>query len=169
MPILDHSAALVDNSKVNLIRIVVHNDDCEYSTRSLGHWCIYLILHGGGSVRINMQGRAEAHMGTLDWVRLTYEKPITAIGMRTYGVPLGTRVRDFAEVIYRRGRDRYMFAEGGGGCRYWVATVLKDFREAGLIPPVAEREMQEALRYQYYEPSWNVDPTPLELYPGKFV
>ncbi|PGH13644.1 hypothetical protein AJ79_03492 [Helicocarpus griseus UAMH5409] len=106
--------------------------------------------------------------GILDWLGLCYARTITAIKSWTYPVRTGAKVKDFAQVIYQLGRERYRFSkDGNGGCRFWVLTLLKDFVTACLIAPWAHTEMLQWMEFQYYEEKEKM-PKPLPIFPGTF-
>ncbi|OAX78526.1 hypothetical protein ACJ72_07166 [Emergomyces africanus] len=157
----------IDNTPVSSIRIVAHYHLSQVSSASLGHWSIYLCKpNNGGSTRINMRAIRGEPRGILDWTAHSYDMPITKIMHWDWPVSQGSEVQHFANFISALGRDQYTFsAANNGGCRYWVATVLSDFANAGLIRPDAFQSMLGNMRYQYYE---NTPPTWLDVIPGTF-
>ncbi|PGH33920.1 hypothetical protein GX50_03241 [[Emmonsia] crescens] len=155
-----------DNTPVSSIRIVAHHHLSQVSEASFGHWSIYLCKpNNGGSMRINMRAICGEPKGMLDWTKHSYDMPTTRIMDWEWPVSRGSEVQDFAYSISFLGRDKYTFSANNGGCRYWIATVLSDFVNMGLIKRDVFQSMLGNMRYQYYE---NSPPTWLDVIPGTF-
>ncbi|KLJ06081.1 hypothetical protein EMPG_10481 [Blastomyces silverae] len=156
-----------DNIPVIRIRIVAHYHLSQVSSASYGHWSLYLCKPNNlGSTRINMRAIWGELEGILDWTKHTYEMPISKIMHWDWPVSRGSEVQHFANYITTLGRDKYTFSANNGGCRYWIATVLSDFANAGLIRDNVFQTMLGNMRYQYYA---NAPPTWLDIIPGTFA
>jgi hypothetical protein len=108
-----------DTRRIERIRVVVHTGNA--LDHSDNHWSIYLLLHGGGSVRVNMMtpeyGVAE---GRLEWLNLQYPLPNSALQWWDFPVTQAIQVLHVARTIYRNNRQQYLFSGGDSGCRHWV-------------------------------------------------
>lgn len=111
---------LNDTRLVKTVRVVVHTAGAAGPTISDNHWSIYLLLHGGGSVRINMRADPGYVNGILEWKEHQYLLTSSAIRYWDYPVPGNVRVCDIARLLYAAKRQQYDMSGGGSGCRYWV-------------------------------------------------
>ena len=64
--ILTPQSVLNDTRLVKTVRVVVHTTGPAGPTISDNHWSIYLLLHAGGSVRLNMAAEEGYINGTLE-------------------------------------------------------------------------------------------------------
>ena len=120
MPPLSTQTILNDTRRVKTIRVVVHTEGAAGPTISDNHWSIYLLLHGGGSVRINMRAERGYVNGILDWEENSYTLTNSALRHWDYPVTGNVTVRDIARLLYGAKRHQYDMSGGGSGCRYWV-------------------------------------------------
>ena len=74
-------------------------------------------------------------------------------------VPDGTTVETILGLIISKGRDRYMFAPVGEGCRYWLKTFAWDLVDAHLFPSeVAQRASNALANYWRYPVNSGCEP-----------
>ncbi|KIO17953.1 hypothetical protein M407DRAFT_164116 [Tulasnella calospora MUT 4182] len=76
---------------------------------------------------------------------------IDSIYVVAVGVKEGTTVADILRVLIQKGRDRYVFADIGEGCRYWMYTFAGDLDDDGL-PNSREAVMKAKEALPHYWP-----------------
>lgn len=111
------------NLPVRLIRITVHGMGYffESDTRSGNHASIFLVIGIRASVRLNMSKAGSTDtMGTYTITRCAYESSDSSVRNIDITPVQGLTVRHITYLISRNGRDRYMLAPSGVGCRHWV-------------------------------------------------
>ena len=94
---------------------------------SQNHWSIYLIVKGGGSVRLNMEtnpapGKVE---GIFNVTRHQYE--LTTSRGRHWDFPTTTNnvtVGKILRLIGDKRRNRYRMTPTGVRCRHWVHVIF---------------------------------------------
>lgn len=120
MPTISAQSIVNDTRRVQTIRIVVHTTGAAGPTISDNHWSIYLLLHGGGSIRVNMRADPGNINGILEWTEHAYTLSNSSVNYWDYPVAGNVRVCDIARLLYAAKRHQYDMSGGGSGCRYWV-------------------------------------------------
>ncbi|KAL3713822.1 hypothetical protein TMatcc_002527 [Talaromyces marneffei ATCC 18224] len=108
---------------VRLIRITIHTTGkfFESDTRSGNHASIFLVIGVNRSVRINMTKAGPTDtMGTYTVTWCDYDVSNSSVRDIDITPVQGLTVRHITHLITRNGRDKYMLAPSGVGCRYWV-------------------------------------------------
>ena len=119
--VLTKSQVCNDNRTVLRFRVTVHTFGAYSRDRSYNHWSIYLLLaDGSSSVRANMRAEHEGYNnGLLEWSDLGYTQSTSEIRHWDFACKPNTEVKDMANCIYDKGREKYDLT-AGSGCRYWM-------------------------------------------------
>ena len=119
--VLSKQEVTSDSRVVTTIRVVVHTYGPKVGNRRWNHWSIYFILaNGSGSVRANMRAEYEGYNnGHLEWSDCPYMQSNSNIHHWDYQCKGNTQVREIANALYSKGRERYDL-QGGKGCRFWM-------------------------------------------------
>ncbi|KAL2823223.1 hypothetical protein BDW59DRAFT_163564 [Aspergillus cavernicola] len=153
------------------IRVVVHNMGYRLpsDTRSLNHASIFLVITSTQSIRLNMvRMRIEDATGTVQITHCEYINPFSAIQNFTLRVSENITVDQCLKTLFYNWRDHYRLVESGAGCRFWVATMIEDFEQAGYIESSSgynAASLKEFLQYNY---SVGSAPTYDPMVPGSF-
>ncbi|KAG8919684.1 hypothetical protein FRC01_001170 [Tulasnella sp. 417] len=79
-----------------------------------------------------------------------------------------TTVADILRLIAQKGRDRYIFADIGEGCRYWMYTFAGDLEDEGILnSPERTLSVKEALQNYWPVPA-GTPPVQREMAKGRF-
>ncbi|KAF3390890.1 hypothetical protein DPV78_011000 [Talaromyces pinophilus] len=108
-------------------------------------------------------------MGTYTITRCAYESSDNSVRNIDITPVQGLTVRHITHLITRNGRDRYMLAPSGVGCRYWVATVIHDVASVGYISPTSSITANSAVQLLRYNYSRGKNAEYEEIVPGRFV
>jgi hypothetical protein len=88
---------------------------------SKNHWSIYLLVAGGGSVRLNMAlGASNDDTGKFSVTRHAYTETTSAVRYFDFATVENVTVGDILRLIQARNRHRYRMTPTGVGCRHWV-------------------------------------------------
>lgn len=111
-----------NTSIVTQVRVVAHTTGTmgPNTPMSENHWSVYLLLAGGGSVRMNMRADYGDSTGRLEWSILAYTDSNSRLQHWDYPVAQGITVKLIYELIRYNGRDHYWMSRGGSGCRWWL-------------------------------------------------
>lgn len=66
--------------------------------------------------------------GKLDIKQYKYELSSSAVKYWDFAVPSGLSIAGILNLIKDKGRNRYIMAEGGVGCRHWTFVNLPSYR-----------------------------------------
>ncbi|EHY60709.1 hypothetical protein ABEF92_000304 [Exophiala dermatitidis] len=135
---------------------------------SQNHWSIYLIIKGGGSVRLNMETDPTPgkHEGIFKVTRHQYE--MTTSCVRHWDCPAtdNITVGRILKLIGEKRRNRYRMTPTGVGCRHWVLTIIGDLVNAGYIGDTnATATLNQVIQFNY---SRNQHPVALPMLKGSF-
>jgi hypothetical protein len=97
------------------------------------HWSLFLEIDESRSVRVDAVPGAPHTPGMIILEIKNYNITERRVFNESSAVPAGTTVETILQVIIKNGRDRYMFAPVGEGCRFWMATLATDLAGAGLV------------------------------------
>ena len=122
---VDNVPQAVTNLIVTHIRVVAHTMGpvAPGARLSQNHWSLYL-LHGKGSVRLNMQLQ-DARSNSICGLLTVTNHPYTTVSnsaVRSWEFE-GTKnlaVHYIIQAILDNGRSNYDMTDGGVGCRYWM-------------------------------------------------
>lgn len=118
--------AIHDTRTVKTVRIIVHTAGAAGPTISDNYWSIFLLLHDGKSVRINMAAEPGYIDGELRWSKHDYQLSNSALRHWDFQVKGTVRVCDIASLLYNYSRHLYDMSGGGSGCRWWVYVISTD-------------------------------------------
>jgi hypothetical protein len=109
---------------VRFVRVVCHTMGpvVQGGQLSQNHWSIYLVTQGG-SVRLNMtlkDPHSKDNTGALQVSLLTYEITNSATAYWDFQPRANAAVWEFTNNIITKQRQRYIMAEHGVGCRFWM-------------------------------------------------
>ncbi|TFK72074.1 hypothetical protein BDN72DRAFT_836648 [Pluteus cervinus] len=150
--------ALLDESIVSLHFIAHPSDPNIPLPNPTNHWSSYLELATNKLVHLDViPSGPDAGQGciclssrepsvTSDW---SYKK--------TCLISNNVTLNGFLELIIKKNRDKYNFADGGEGCRFWLSVVLEDLVEAGIISREDGDETQVALPKYWSKPGTSTD------------
>lgn len=172
--------AHADKRSVETVRIIVHTTGPAGPNISDNHWSIFLLLHNGESVRVNMAAEPGYINGELRWSKHNYQLSTSAIRHWDFQVRKSVRVCDIASLLYRQGRHLYDMSGGGSGCRWWMYvmsiefdffvtgvpsyTVLSDWCTQGWLENAATALWPDLL-FRYHT---SKDRIPLQMVRGEF-
>ncbi|KAI0430902.1 hypothetical protein F5Y09DRAFT_341225 [Xylaria sp. FL1042] len=116
------------------------------------HWCLFLEFGNGKSVRLEVVPGSGSD-GLRAQVRLTSRAhPCTSNYAHkvTYDLNSGVCLEDLVQICQTKGRQRYEFAEGWEGCRYWNYVFIKDLESSSILPRGATDQARDAMSYFYH-------------------
>lgn len=133
------SSSTLPNLKIKKIRVVVHTMGPVIAGGQLSqnHWPIFFLLESGGCVRMHMEladPKSSKLNGKLDIKKYDYELSNSAVKYWDFAVPSNLIVGAILGLIKDEGRNRYIMAEGGVGCRHWTVVTQALPRCRVLIP-----------------------------------
>ena len=114
----------VPNLVVHEVRIVAHTiaPVAPGAQLSQNHWSYYLLVRGGGSVRLNMATNPSPtnHDGVFTVTRHQYDLTTSAIKSWDFSAKPNITVGMILRLLRDKGRLRYRMTSNGVGCRHWV-------------------------------------------------
>jgi hypothetical protein len=118
------------------------------------HWSMFLEINPTRSVGVDVVP-GDTHSPGMIILEMIETKGCSVLNESVYdihsGVPNETTVETILGLIITKGRDRYMFAPVGEGCRYWLQMFAWDMVEAQLFPTeVAQRASDVLAHYWKY-------------------
>ncbi|ETN45855.1 uncharacterized protein HMPREF1541_00036 [Cyphellophora europaea CBS 101466] len=87
--------------------------------------------------------------GHLEWSDCPYMQSNSNIHHWDYQCKGNTQVREIANALYSKGRERYDL-QGGKGCRFWIYVAGKDFADQGIITGAAPTEIWGKVQFLYH-------------------
>lgn len=108
--------------KFKKIRITTHTTGKWQGTpHSDNHVTVYLLLeNSANAVRVDMRTDEDDTRGQLEWRLLGHQKSGSAVRIDDYELGESVSVAEFYSTLNDWGMHRYIFADGGSGCRYWM-------------------------------------------------
>jgi len=122
------------------------------------HWYAHLEIDECRSVKIDMMG-GDGDDGRTGFLVLESKKyPYTNKAVFKVTVPIRSHltVKDFADLLFEKGRERYRFTEEIRGCAYWTLTAVTDWAEAGMIDESTIAQVKEGISH-YWGPYGSED------------
>lgn len=130
--------------KVVQIIAAAHEPDTlqAQGTKQTNHWVFYLTTSQNASIRLDLSPTS-ATTGIACLIVRKLDYIVSANAVKTCNLPVnGDRsVKSIIDLLQTRHYDRYKFAPGGQGCRYWVDSVLALLHEHQIT---AQNETQVA-------------------------
>ena len=183
--------ASTQNLVVEKVRFVAHTlgPVAPGAQLSQNHWSVYLLVKGGGSVRLNMatNDRAGDDNGVFTVTRHAYALTTSAVRHFDFAVAKDVTVGRILRLIGEKRRQRYRMTPTGVGCRHWMyvfrllsihpgaalmlttstrLTIGSDMAGAALFAESnAVNLLSQHLQYNY---SRNREPVALEIKKGTF-
>ena len=108
---------------VEMVRVVAHTMGAVVHGGQLSqnHWSIYLIVEGGGSVRLNMAITTPSDdTGKFSVTRHQYTETQSAVRYFDFAAGDSITVGHVLCLIQDKARHRYRMTPTGVGCRHWV-------------------------------------------------
>ncbi|KAG9048439.1 hypothetical protein FS837_012887 [Tulasnella sp. UAMH 9824] len=140
-------------SSVNFIAHANPDNQGEDGQPPTNHWTMFLVTVDASPVHIDVIPGEEGSPGMVVVEHQEFQT-IDSIHVVSVGVEVGTTVADILRVIIRKGRDRYVFADIGEGCRYWMFTFAGDLENEGVPNSLKEvMELKEALPHYWSFPA----------------
>ncbi|KAI0402293.1 hypothetical protein F4802DRAFT_576622 [Xylaria palmicola] len=116
------------------------------------HWCFFLDFGDNTSVRLEVTpGRGGE--GLRCQVRLTSKThACTTNNLRkiTYDMNPTVTLNTLVLVAQTNGRQKYEFARGWEGCRYWNYVFIQDLETCKILPQGAANQASEAMSWFYH-------------------
>lgn len=154
-------------SSVNFIAHTDPENKGEDGQPPTNHWTMYLAPVDESPVHIDVIP-AEEGSPAMVVVENQELQTIDHVHLVSVDVKHGTTVADIFRVIIQRGRDRYVFADIGEGCRYWMFTFVGDLASEGIASSTeAVTAVKEALPNYWPFPT-GTPPVPREMAKGRF-
>jgi hypothetical protein len=106
----------------------------------VNHWVIYLQVHQGGSVRLDMSPHhLPGEDATLIIKRLDYNVSNDIVYQLEIPVISGLYVRHVLDRITSKGHHKYRYGEKILECRCWVYTVMCSLEEASWVSGITRK------------------------------
>lgn len=154
-------------SSVNFIAHANPDNQGEDGQPPTNHWTMFLATVDASPVHIDVIPGAEGSPGMVVVEHQGFQT-IDSTHVVSIGVKVGTTVADILRVIIQKGRDRYVFADIGEGCRYWMFTFAGDLENEGVSNSLEEvMEAKEALPHYWPFPA-GTPPVRREMANGTF-
>ncbi|KAG8894657.1 hypothetical protein FRC00_008623, partial [Tulasnella sp. 408] len=132
-------------SSVNFVAHANPDNQGEDGQPPTNHWTMFLVTVDASPVHIDVIPGEEGSPGMVVVEHQEFQT-IASTHVVSVGVKDGTTIVDILRMIIQKGRDRYIFADIGEGCRYWMFTFLGDLRDEGITDsPEAVVEAKDAL------------------------
>ncbi|KAJ5984607.1 hypothetical protein N7481_006706 [Penicillium waksmanii] len=134
------------------------------------HAVLYLLTADGNSIELNMGSpSALTDMGRMIIGQRTFRRHRHCFKHWSLVVRPGLTVRDILRAIQEERRHIYQFHRSGLGCRYWVRTVINDFREHGFFYLTQNRPLRRFMKGVGYSYPRGQAPEKSPIVRGRFL
>ncbi|KAI0907483.1 hypothetical protein F4823DRAFT_602870 [Ustulina deusta] len=116
------------------------------------HWCFFLEFEHNKSLRLDMVP-GDGSDGLRGKVRLTSKTHACTtndICKVSFEVNGKLSLEDIIEIVQRGGRQRYQFAPGWEGCRFWNFIFIQDLEGHRIVPTGAANQAWDAMAWFYH-------------------
>lgn len=134
----DHYKVKDDNEPILFLHIVGYINEHNLGDGEIpptNHWASFLEI-ARGSVRLevapgygNTGQRAKIELSSKN-----YQCTKNAIKRMSFSLVRGTTFKTIIDIIISHGCQKYDFTEELEGCRFWVATLVRDLEDSNLVP-----------------------------------
>ncbi|KAI1753962.1 hypothetical protein F4782DRAFT_528892 [Xylaria castorea] len=116
------------------------------------HWCLFLEFENHQSVRLEVVPGYGSD-GLRGKVRLTSKSHACTtndICQMSFEVNCRVTLDDVVAIVQREGRQKYEFAPGWEGCRFWNSIFMQDLENYRIVPAGAANQAFGAMGWFYH-------------------
>ncbi|KAB8069844.1 hypothetical protein BDV29DRAFT_182019 [Aspergillus leporis] len=107
------------------------------ASKMTNHWVFHFVTNSNESLRLDPSPSGPNFSIVLIVTKKTYtysHNAVKSVQISTRGLSFKTII----DLIHGKKYDKYQFAAGGQGCRFWVSSVIELLKNAGYIQNTAE-------------------------------
>ncbi|KAI0861792.1 hypothetical protein F4860DRAFT_513585 [Xylaria cubensis] len=116
------------------------------------HWCFFLEFKHEKSVRLEIVPGCGSNglRGKVKLTSKTHACTTNDLCKLSFQVHGRLSLEEIIEIVQSKGRQRYQFAPGWEGCRFWNFTLMQDFEAHNIVSAGAANQALNSMAWFYH-------------------